>query len=358
MPNDDYPFDYGNAPTDGYLPADKTVVNNSYAVPQRDNANANSCGSPYQQGASPYGSPFQQSANPYGSPYQQGANSASPGSTAPQPRIGQDTPTVQMRRPAAPRQNPSTEPVAYPQRGQQPAVYPATPYDPDTYDPSPAKPDRQARQTPRRNASQQPATAQSRRGASAFRWIMRLFCLGLLVFGAMTIYYLTEQSAADTSALSSGAGSFAEYGAYLVQSGQLPTFEENPIKWTAAHILLLSVKFSNHGLSIRQQAHVVEFAIMGGVAALNALAWMSGWAHRRSPRGRIRMWRTWFMYALTAVGCAAVSFTDQYHKLYVPGRHFDKLDLLLDASGYIPAITCVFIVWSVGSAIYRLIFRK
>ena len=303
MPNDDYPFDYGNATADDYLPA-------------------------------------------------------STGSTAPQPRIVQDAPTVQIRRPAAPQQNPSTEPVAHPKRGQQPYTYSVSLYDPDTYDPSPAKPDRQARQSSRRDASQQPATAQPRRGASALRWIARLLCLGLLVFGAMTIYNLTEQSAADTSALSSSAGSFAEYGAYLVQSGQLPTFEENPLKWTAAHILLLSVKFSNHGLSVRQQAHVVEFALMGSVVALNVLAWMSGWAHRRSPRGHIRIWRTWLMYALASLACAVTSFADQYHKLYVPGRHFDKLDLLLDASGYIPAITCVFVAWSVGSAIYRLIFRK
>lgn len=310
MPNDDYPFDCGNAPTDGYLPA-------------------------------------------------------SPGSTAPQPRIVQDAPAVQMPRPATHQQNPSTEPAAYPQRGHQspvrPAaayVHPTTPYDPDTYDPSPAQSERPARQAFRRETFQQPAPAQPHRGASALRWIARLLCLGLLVFGAMTIYYLTEQSAADTSALSSSAGSFAEYGAYLVQSGQLPTFDENPIKWTAAHVLLLSVKFSNHGLSVRQQAHVVEFALMGGVIALNALAWMSGWAHRRSPQGHIRIWRTWLMYALTVIACAAASFADQYHKLYVPGRHFDKLDLFLDASGYIPAITCVFIVWSMGSAIYRLIFRK
>lgn len=336
MSNDDYPFDYGSAPADGHQPADKTVVNSPYAAPQQRNANA-----------IPFGSPRQQSASP-----------ASPGSTAPQPRIVQDAPTVQVRRTAAPRQNPSAEPVAYPQRGQQPYTYPSTPNDPDTYDPSPVKPNRQARQKPRRASSQQPADQRPHRAASALRWIARLFCLGLLVFGAMTIYCLTEQSAADTSALSSSAGSFAEYGAYLVQSGELSTFGENPIKWTAAHILLLSVKFSNHGLSVRQQAHVVEFAIMGGVVALNALAWMSGWAHRRSSRGHTRIWRTWFMYALTAVSCAAVSFPDQYHKLYVPGKHFDKLDLLLDASGYIPAITCVFIAWSMSSAIYRLIFRK
>lgn len=347
MPNDDYPFDYGNAPTDGYLPADKTVVNNPYAAPQRRNVNA-----------IPFGSPRQQGANPYGSPNQQGASPASPGSTAPQRRIVQDAPTVQMRRPAAPRRNPSVEPVTYPQRGQQLSTYPVTPYGPDTYDPSPVKPNRQARRAPRRASSQQLADQQPCRGVSALRWIARLFCLGLLVFGAMTIYYLTEQSAADTSALSSEVGSFAEYGAYLVQSGQLPTFEENPIKWTAAHILLLSVKFSNHGLSVRQQAHVVEFALMGGVVALNVLAWMSGWAHRRSPRGHIRIWRTWLMYVLGVMACAAVSFADQYHKLFVPARHFDKLDLFLDASGYIPAITCVFVAWSVGSAIYRLIFRK
>ena len=303
MPNDDYPFDYGNVPADGYLPA-------------------------------------------------------SPGSTAPQPRIVQDTPTVQMLRPAAPQQDPLAEPAAHLQRGQQPYSYSASPYDPDTYDPSPAKPDRQAHQSSHRDVSQQPSTTQSPRGASALRWIARLLCLGLLVFGAMTIYYLTEQSASDSLALSSEAGSFAEYGAYLVQSGQLPTFEENPLKWTAAHILLLSVKFSNHGLSVRQQAHVVEFALMGGVVALNVLAWMSGWAHRRSPLGHIRIWRTLLMYVLGVMACAAVSFADQYHKLFVPARHFDKLDLFLDASGYITAITCVFIAWSMGSAIYRIIFRK
>lgn len=131
MPNDDYTFDYGNAPADDYLPT-------------------------------------------------------SPGSAAPQHRIVQDAPTVQMRRPATPQQNLPAEPVAYPQRGQRPYAYSASPYDPDTYDPSPAKPDRQARQSSRRDASQQPATVQPRRGGSALRWIARLLCLGLLVFGAMT----------------------------------------------------------------------------------------------------------------------------------------------------------------------------
>lgn len=198
----------------------------------------------------------------------------------------------------------------------------------------------------------------SSRAVSVLRWIVRSLCFCLLILGAATIYHLTEQSAVETSTLSADVGSIAEHGAYLVQSGLIPAFKDNPIKWTGAHILLLSVKFSNHGLSVRQQAHVVEFALLGGVVALNVLAWGSGWAHRRGQSGRIRVWRTWLMYALSMLVCAAASFADQYHKLYVPGRHFDKLDLFLDASGYTAAVTCVFIAWSIGSAIYRLIFRK
>lgn len=337
MPNNDYPFHNENAPSGDYPPVDKTVVNNPYADSW-----------PAGSQPDPYTSP--QQSSPYESPYVQDGQVASPGSTAPQHRIMQDAPTVQMRRPPAPRKNLPADQAAYGQRDQQ--QY-SSAYDPDTYDPSPAKPER-----PTRKTSQQPAEPQPRRGASALRWIARILCLGLLVFGAMTVYYLTEQSVADTSALSSGAGSLAEHGAYLVQAGLIPAFEDDPIKWTAAHILLLSVKFSNHGLSVRQQAHVVEFAILGGVIALNVLAWMSGWAHRRSRRGHIRIWRTWLMYALTILACAAASFADQYHKLYVPGRHFDKLDLFLDASGYITAVTCVFIAWSIGSFVYRLIFQN
>lgn len=332
MSNDNYPARTDRTIADDYLTADETVVGNPYVGPQQGNTQL----------------------DPYGSPYQQDVPTVSPGGTAPQRRIVQDAPTVQMNRPRVAQQGHPADNRAH---GHAQRAYdwpPATSaYDPNSYDPSPVDSGASGRQSP-----QQAAAQRFRCGASALRWIARLLCLGLLVFGAMTIYYLTEQSVADTSALSSSAGSFAEYGAYLVQSGQLPAFEENPIKWTAAHILLLSVKFSNHGLSVRQQAHVVEFALMGGVIALNVLAWMSGWAHRRSSRGHIRIWRTWFMFALSAVSCAAVSFADQYHKLYVPGRHFDKLDLFLDASGYISAITCVFIAWSIGSAVYRLVFRK
>lgn len=197
-----------------------------------------------------------------------------------------------------------------------------------------------------------------RRGASTLRWVVRIICLGMLVFGVLTVYHLTEQTVDQTSALSSSADDLAERGAWLVQSGALPAFEDDPLTWAAAHILLASVKFSSHGLSVRQQAHVVEFAFLGGVIALNTLAWMSGWAHRRNARGRMSRWKTTFMYLLAIAACATVSFADQYHKLHVPGRHFDAFDLVLDASGYLVAVSGIFAVWSLGSALYRVLFGR
>lgn len=197
-----------------------------------------------------------------------------------------------------------------------------------------------------------------RRGASAWRWAARLVCLGMLVFGIMVISNLTEQAVGETNNLSSSAQQLANKGAYLVETGQSPTREEDPVKWLGERILLLSVRLSNHGVDIRHQAHTLQFALMGGVVALNVLAWMSGWAHTRSAAGHMRSWRSLLMFVLAVAGCAAVSFTDQYHKLYVPGRHFDNLDLIFDAIGYLPAVLFVFMVWSVGSTVYRRVFRK
>ena len=211
---------------------------------------------------------------------------------------------------------------------------------------------------PARTESPAASAARPRRGASALRWVVRLVCLGMLVFGIMVISNLTEQTVDQTSSLSSTAQQLANKGAYLVETGQSPTREQDPVKWFGERILLLSVKLSNHGVDIRHQAHTLQFALMGGVVALNVLAWMSGWAHRRSAFGHIRSWRSLLMLVLSVGACAAVSLTDQYHKLYVPGRHFDNLDLVFDAAGYIPAVLCVFMAWSVGSAVYRLVFRK
>ena len=96
MPNNDYPFQNENAPSGDYPSADKTVVNNPYA----DSWPAGLQPDPYTspQAATPQPSPYE-------SPNVQDGQVASPGSTAPQHRIMQDAPTVQMRRPPTSRQN-------------------------------------------------------------------------------------------------------------------------------------------------------------------------------------------------------------------------------------------------------------
>ena len=111
MPNNDYPFQNENAPSGDYPSADKTVVNNPYA----DSWPAGLQPDPYTspQAATPQPSPYE-------SPNVQDGQVASPGSTAPQHRIMQDAPTVQMRRPPTSRQNLPADQAAYGQRGQQP----------------------------------------------------------------------------------------------------------------------------------------------------------------------------------------------------------------------------------------------
>ena len=217
--------------------------------------------------------------------------------------------------------------------------------------PAPAPYPERAHQAP-------PSTAPARRGASAFRWLIRILLLGCLAFGFLTIRYLTEQTVDQTSALSGTAQDYTELGAYLVQSGQTPSAKTDPVKWTAERILWVSYKLSNKGLDIRHQAHAVEFGLLGGIVALNVLAWMSGWAHRRDALGRIHMGRTALMVFITLAISVAASLADQYHKLSVPGRHFDKWDLVLDATGYVGAVVIVFTAWGIISALYRVIARK
>lgn len=80
------------------------------------------------------------------------------------------------------------------------------------------------------------------------------------------------------------------------------------------------------GLTIRQLAHVAEFTVLGiaaGVVGASVLG-----------RGLIP-------WAASVALCLTASLTDELHKRFVPGRHFDAHDLLLDAAGYLPATTLV-----------------
>ena len=80
----------------------------------------------------------------------------------------------------------------------------------------------------------------------------------------------------------------------------------------------------------RNAAHVVEFGFVGLFASASAVLLLGRRAGERTLIGS------------TPAFCAVSSLTDQVHKLFVPGREFELVDLLLDAIGYVGAITLVF----------------
>lgn len=84
------------------------------------------------------------------------------------------------------------------------------------------------------------------------------------------------------------------------------------------------------GLTIRRLAHVAEFLALGLAVALAI--------HMLAP-GRINP------LALYLGICFLASFADELHKLFVPGRHFDPQDLLLDGAGYLLALA----IWQIAA---------
>lgn len=87
------------------------------------------------------------------------------------------------------------------------------------------------------------------------------------------------------------------------------------------------------GKSFRRFAHIIEFGAVGLFAALSALLLLG-------DRFSLRQ-----LAAGCLVFCMLNSLLDQLHKLFVPGREFDVIDLGLDAIGYALAISLIFGVW-------------
>ena len=81
------------------------------------------------------------------------------------------------------------------------------------------------------------------------------------------------------------------------------------------------------GLTIRRLAHIAEFFVLGLAAAAVALTLFGS--------GRQAV-------GIAAALCLAASVADELHKVFVPGRHFDPADLVLDALGYLLALLLVF----------------
>lgn len=215
--------------------------------------------------------------------------------------------------------------------------------------------------------------------------------VGLLVASLGAIWFLTEQSATETSMLSEsvavaidakvagdgaadgvavpeagaeerGDGSSAEtkdgsYGAGQGRSAKNTARDKEAVPGderaaaedegaagdvtaTAGNLfasLRTSIKARLTGLAfwmagnIRRVAHTVEFAFVG-LFATAAAVFLLPW-----------QFRSWRAKVPVVAFCAVCSLIDQTHKLFVPGRHFDPVDLAFDAVGYLLACALVFV---------------
>ncbi len=73
-------------------------------------------------------------------------------------------------------------------------------------------------------------------------------------------------------------------------------------------------------VAVRRLGHVIEYFVLGAAAAISV----------RKKR-----------FALLL--CICISVADQVIKIYVPGRHFDRMDLTFDAMGYVIGLSVVWI---------------
>lgn len=162
--------------------------------------------------------------------------------------------------------------------------------------------------------------------------------VALLAVTLASIWMLTEQNVEQTSSLSESTAHVVEGQVAGVQPG---VAQESPAgdategadsTAAAVHPDPLAPVRLWMGANIRRVAHTVEFFFVGLFASA-AVACLG----ERLPCARFR-------YVLALLFCAVCSVGDQVHKIFVPGRHFDVIDLGFDATGYVTAMLLVLLV--------------
>lgn len=157
----------------------------------------------------------------------------------------------------------------------------------------------------------------------------------LLVVTLASIWVLTEQNVEQTSSLSESTaraveGRAADVRPDAAQESQAGDAVEGADSTaTVAHPDPLAPVRMWMGANIRRVAHTVEFFFVGLFATLAAVC-----LDKRVSPTRLRC------VPLLAF-CAVCSVGDQVHKIFVPGRHFDMIDLGFDAAGYVVAMLLV-----------------
>lgn len=157
----------------------------------------------------------------------------------------------------------------------------------------------------------------------------------LLVVTLASIWMLTEQNVEQTSSLSESTARAVEGQSASVQpetAGETQAGDavEGADSTTATvHPDPLAPVRLWMGANIRRVAHTVEFFFVGLFASATVAC-----LGECLPCARFR-------YVLALLFCAVCSVGDQVHKIFVPGRHFDMIDLGFDAAGYIAAMLLV-----------------
>lgn len=157
----------------------------------------------------------------------------------------------------------------------------------------------------------------------------------LLVVTLASIWMLTEQNVEQTSSLSESTARAVEGQSVSVQSETAGETQAGDAVGDAdsttgtIHPDPLAPVRLWMGANIRRVAHTVEFFFVGLFASATVAC-----LGECLPCARFR-------YVLALLFCAVCSVGDQVHKIFVPGRHFDMIDLGFDAAGYVVAMLLV-----------------
>lgn len=168
----------------------------------------------------------------------------------------------------------------------------------------------------------------------------------LLVVTLAGIWMLTEQSAEQTSLLSESTAHVVEGQAAGAQSGDAGEARATGAAEVADQTdgvradPLTPVRMWM-ATNIRRVAHTVEFFFVG---LFSSAATVCLGEH---------LLRTRLRCLLVLIFCVVCSVGDQVHKIFVPGRHFDVVDLGFDAAGYIVAMLLVLLVATLAASLSR-----
>lgn len=130
----------------------------------------------------------------------------------------------------------------------------------------------------------------------------KIIGMALLLFWMIVIFYYSAQPAAESSELSEGVV------AGLQKMGKDIFILERLLSWEELETF------------VRKTAHVMEYAILGGLVFFNIKNWL------------INKKNTFYLFLGTTI-CALYAASDELHQYFVPGRSCQLSDVLLDTIG-------------------------